>query len=125
MDIIKIAQLPEGQTLEFKRDTSSLDTILKAVIAFANSASGIILIGVDDDGSIVGLAEPAKTQEQVANVIAHRIKPQLLPEFSIIEVQHKSVLVVQVEHIPAPFYLTNKGEEGVFIRLGNSTRFSQ
>jgi ATP-dependent DNA helicase RecG len=92
MDILKLAQLPEGQTLEFKRDTSALDAILKAVIAFSNSAGGIILIGVDDDGAIVGLADPAKAQEQVANVIAHRIKPQLLPEFSIVEVQHKSVL---------------------------------
>ncbi|MBS0350555.1 MAG: putative DNA binding domain-containing protein [Proteobacteria bacterium] len=125
MDIIKLTQLPEGQTLEFKRDTSSLDAILKAVIGFANSAGGIILIGVDDDGSIVGLLEPAKVQEQVANAIAHRIKPQLLPEFNIVEVRHKSMLVIQVEHIPAPFYLTNKGEEqGVFIRLGNSTRLA-
>jgi len=125
MDIIKLTQLPEGQTLEFKRDTSSLDAILKAVIGFANSAGGIILIGVEDNGSIVGLTEPAKVQEQVANAIAHRIKPQLLPEFSIVEAQYKSILVIQVEHIPAPFYLTNKGDEqGVFIRLGNSTRLA-
>jgi ATP-dependent DNA helicase RecG len=125
MDIIKLTKLPEGQTLEFKRDTSSLDSILKAVIGFANSAGGIILIGVEDDGSIVGLPEAAKAQEQVANAIAHRIKPQLLPEFSIVEAQQKLVLVIQVEHIPAPFYLTNKGgEQGVFIRLGNSTRLA-
>jgi ATP-dependent DNA helicase RecG len=125
MDITTLTKLPEGQALEFKRDTSSLDSILKAVIGFANSAGGIILIGVEDNGSIVGLPETAKAQEQVANAIAHRIKPQLLPEFSIVEVQQKSVLVIQVEHIPAPFYLTNKGEEqGVFIRLGNSTRLA-
>lgn len=125
MDIIELAKLSEGQTLEFKRDTSSLDSILKAVIAFANSAGGIILIGIEDDGSVVGLPDAAKSQEQVANAIAHRIKPQLLPEFSIVEAQQKSVLVIQVEHIPAPFYLTNKGEEqGVFIRLGNSTRLA-
>lgn len=125
MDIIKLTQLPEGQTLEFKRDASSLDNILKTVIAFANSAGGIILIGVDDDGSIVGLTEPAKTQEQIANAIAHRIKPQLLPEFNIMEVQHKSVLIIQVEYIPSPFYLTNKNEEqNVFVRLGNTTRLA-
>lgn len=125
MDIIKLAQLPEGQTLEFKRDTSSLDPILKAVIAFANTAGGVILIGVDDDGTIKGLAEPAKAQEQVANAIAHRIKPQILPEFSIVNAQQKSVLVIQVEHLPAPFYLANKSEDqGVFIRLGNSSRLA-
>jgi ATP-dependent DNA helicase RecG len=71
MDIIKLANLPESKTLEFKRDASSLDSILKAVIAFANTAGGIILIGVDDDGKIVGLDNPGKTQEQIVNSINH------------------------------------------------------
>ena len=44
MDIEKLAQLPESKTLEFKRDTSSLEPILKAIVAFANTAGGIILV---------------------------------------------------------------------------------
>jgi predicted HTH transcriptional regulator len=53
MDVEKLAHLPEGKTLEFKRDASSLDPILKAVIAFANTAGGIILVGVEDNGTII------------------------------------------------------------------------
>ena len=74
MDIKKLTKLPESQTLEFKRDASSLDSILKSIIAFANSAGGITLIGIEDDGSITGLSDAAKTQEQIANSIAHRVK---------------------------------------------------
>ena len=110
-DIKKLIQLPESQTLEFKRDTSSLDSILKAVISFANSAGGIILIGVDDDGTIPGLPNPTKIQEQIANSIAHRIKPQLLPNFSIATLKKKSILVIQIDYLPAPYYLADKGEE--------------
>lgn len=125
MDIIKLAKLPESKTLEFKRDTSSLDSILKSIIAFANTAGGIILIGVEDDGTIVGLADPHHIQEQVANAIAHRIKPQILPDFHVIEAEGKSTLVIQVDHLPAPYYLENKGEnDGVYIRLGNTNRIA-
>lgn len=125
MDILKLAKLPESQTLEFKQDTSSLEPILKSIIAFANTAGGVILVGVADDGTIVGLTDPAYTQEQLVNTVAHRIKPQMLPDFHVAEVKGKSVLVIQVEHVPAPYHLANKGEEGgVYIRLGNSNRLA-
>ena len=91
----------------------------------ANSAGGIILIGIEDDGSITGLSDPAKTQEQIASSIAHRIRPQLLPNFSIEILKNKSILAIQVDHSPAPYYLAEKGEEkSVYIRLGNSNRLA-
>src|SRR5579871_924607 len=123
MDIIKLIRLKESQTLEFKRDSSSLDSILKSVIAFANTVGGILLIGVEDDGSIVGISDSSKVQEQLANSIAHRIKPQIIPDINVVEVKNKSVIVIQIEHVPAPYFLENKGEEnGVYYRLGNSNR---
>lgn len=123
MDVEKLAQLPESKTLEFKRDTSSLDSILKAVVAFSNTAGGIILIGVEDDGRIVGINNPSKEQEKIVNSIANRIKPLVSPDFSIVPVGDKQLLVVQVDYIPAPFYLADKGEtEGVYVRLGNTNR---
>lgn len=125
MDIIKLIKLKESQTLEFKRDSSSLDSILKSVIAFANTVGGILLIGIEDDGTIVGVTNSSKVQEQLANSIAHRIKPQIIPDISVIDVKNKSVIVIQVEHVPAPYFLENKGEEsGVYYRLGNSNRLA-
>lgn len=45
---------PEGKTLEFKRDLSSRRNVLKTLVAFANSAGGQLLIGVDDAKQAVG-----------------------------------------------------------------------
>ena len=45
IDIQEVITLPEGKTLEFKRDLSSLKPILKTLIAFANTACGILLVG--------------------------------------------------------------------------------
>lgn len=125
MDVLKLIKLSESKTLEFKRDTSSLDSILRSIVAFANTSGGIILIGINDDRSICGINEPNKVQEQVANSIAHRIKPQIFPDLHITDVQGKEVLSIQVDHLPAPYYLSDKGEEkGVYIRLGNSNRLA-
>lgn len=52
IDIQEIITLPEGKTLEFKRDLSSLKPILKTLIAFANTAGGTLIIGRDNDGTI-------------------------------------------------------------------------
>lgn len=46
MDINELLASPEGKTLEFKRDISSPDGIIRSVVAFANTAGGTIIIGV-------------------------------------------------------------------------------
>ena len=48
MDLTEILSRPEGKTLEFKHDLSSPDPFLRSVVAFANTAGGTILIGVED-----------------------------------------------------------------------------
>lgn len=47
----------EGQTIEFKRRVPSPDRLAKEVIAFANSSGGQLLLGVTDDGRIVGVKD--------------------------------------------------------------------
>ena len=44
----ELIKQPEGKTLEFKRDLSSPKNILKTIVAFANTAGGCIVIGVED-----------------------------------------------------------------------------
>lgn len=125
MDIVTLSQLGEGKTLEYKRNADSLPTILKSVIAFANTAGGILLIGIEDDGEIVGLEHADKVEEQLANSIANRIKPQLFPDFNITQVDGKAILSIQIEHGHGPYYLSDKGmEKSVYIRLGNSNHLA-
>jgi predicted HTH transcriptional regulator len=38
----------EGKTLEFKRDLSSPDKVIRTVVAFANGAGGTLLLGIED-----------------------------------------------------------------------------
>ncbi len=60
-DVKMLIEEGEGFELEFKRKVSSSKKIAKTVSSFANTNGGIILFGVDDDGTIVGV-ESEKTE---------------------------------------------------------------
>jgi ATP-dependent DNA helicase RecG len=38
----------ENKTLEFKENAKSLPTLIKTIIAFANTSGGLLIIGVQD-----------------------------------------------------------------------------
>ncbi len=76
MDLLGLLKRPDAKTLEFNRDFSSSDGALKAVVAFANTAGGALLIGIDDGPrEVCGVADPLDEDERLANLISDRISP--------------------------------------------------
>ncbi len=123
MEIEELLYRAESKTLEFKRDLSHFEPILKTVIAFANTAGGTLIIGRSSDGEIVGIKDIFKAEEALANSIADNIRPTILPEIEIATIQGKDLLVVKVSHWKAPFYLKKEGvPNGVYVRLGSTSR---
>src|SRR3569832_2081249 len=123
MDIVKLLSEPESRVLEFKRDLSLLEPILKTILAFANTAGGTLVIGRTDKGVLVGLQDVFKAEEALANGIADNIRPSIFPDIEIVTVEGKDILVVKVSHWRAPFYLKSAGmPQGVYVRLGSTTR---
>ena len=45
----------EGQRIEFKAAEADAADIARAIVALANSGGGSLLLGVGDDGEILGL----------------------------------------------------------------------
>ena len=67
MDRLDLLKRPEGKTLEFKRDLSSHDGVLRSLVAFANTSGGAVLIGVEDRTRHVrGVKEPLDLEERLA-----------------------------------------------------------
>lgn len=56
-ELTQLSSLGEGANLEFKRKVPRPARIAKELIAFANTRGGRILLGVGDDGSVVGLRD--------------------------------------------------------------------
>ena len=76
----------EGKTLDYKRDLSGPEGVLRTVVAFANSAGGRLVIGVVDDRSVVGVDDPVTAEMRLADLITDSIRPQLLPTIELITV---------------------------------------
>lgn len=49
----------ESHTLEFKSSLPKSDQIIKTVIGFCNQAGGRLILGVNNDGRIIGIEEEA------------------------------------------------------------------
>jgi len=116
---------PEGKTLEFKRDLASSEPFLRTAVAFANTAGGILLVGVEDQTRrVVGVADPLALERHLANLIGDHIRPQLLPEIEIHPWRKTHIVAVQVHASPVrPHYLKALGQDqGVFVRVGSTNR---
>ena len=125
MNLTATLRRPEGKTLEFKRDLSSPDRFLRAVVAFANTAGGTVLIGVEDrSGHVRGVTEPLELEERAASLISDSIRPRLLPDIEILSYRNKQLLAVQVYPSPArPHFLARAGpESGVYVRVCSTNR---
>jgi predicted HTH transcriptional regulator len=124
-NLVELLRQHEGKTLEFKRDLSSPDKIMRTIVAFANGAGGIVLIGVEDGTRKVrGLPNVTKTEEQLASFISDRIEPRLGPEIHILPFRKTHVLAVEVFPSPnRPHCVKASGfPAGVFVRVGSTNR---
>ena len=82
IDIKKLIAHGEGQSLEFKSSFS--EELLETISAFANADGGIILVGVDDNGTIRGVQVGKGTVTEWANRIQSAIDPRLQPAIQIV-----------------------------------------
>ncbi len=123
IDVRQLLSQGEGRILERKRDLSSLSPVLKTLVAFANTAGGTLLVGIEDDGTVAGLDGVRDQEERLANTIADSIEPALLPDIEVVSVDGHDLLMVRVARWPGPFFLRSKGpEKGVYVRLGSTNR---
>src|SRR4051794_5095988 len=109
MTVAEILEQAEGATLDFKRDLSSLDKVIKAIVAIANTANGTVVVGVDDDKVVRGLSEPLKDEERVARAVADSIEPLLLVDIRHATADGAALLIVEVPFTPRPYFLKQKG----------------
>ncbi len=72
----------ENSATEFKSAGVSAGHLDREMVALANFNGGSILVGVEDDGSVSGVADVAKLEELVAAVSRQNVIPALQAELS-------------------------------------------
>lgn len=109
----------ESETVELKSGVS--DEIKKEIIAFANCVGGKLYIGVQDDGTVVGVVNSNTVALKISNVVREAIKPDITRfiDYETIEEDGKEIVAVNIQRgTDRPYYLAEKGmhPEGVYVR---------
>jgi predicted HTH transcriptional regulator len=93
------ALISEGENfkIEFKRQFSGIEKIAKEMIAFANTKGGMILFGVDDDGTIYGVESEKSEMDLIFEAARKYCEPPIEPIVQVIELNGKDIVVAIVE----------------------------
>lgn len=124
----EIIKTGESKTIEFKEFFPSNIKIAKTIIAFANTAGGKLIIGVNDESKIVGLEDIDifEWQDRISSILYDSCHPNIMPEFYTSNIAGKMLFIVEVSRGSLlPYYLKTKGKnEGTYIRIGATNRIA-
>ncbi len=133
----------ESQTVEFKsslqwdvrqdkQNTALRHQVLKTIAAFLNTDGGTLIIGVEDDGNVLGLdADLAlvknsrdRFEQLVASLLSDHLGAQYAPliQGRFEEVDGKLVYVIEVRPASDPVFLKGAKGEEFYIRVQTTTR---
>lgn len=114
----------ESHTLEFKSSLPKNSQIIKTIIGFCNQAGGRLILGVNNDGKIVGIEEEEamKLMEWLEHTIYQTTAPPIIPKILLQRIGDKLILVLKVSSgMNKPYYKKNEGlERGTYVRVGRS-----
>ena len=126
-DLAEMVRNGENSLLEFERDDITPESRAGEMVGLFNLEGGHILLGVEDDGSVSGLARPAATvEERVMEAARTRIRPAAaIPLWRTIRWDEDRV--VGVVSVPAnapdkPYQAKRRAAWVTRVRVGTTTR---
>lgn len=120
MDLNKYLQDEESQILERKTSLSDPKKLGHTICAFANSEGGVLLIGVDTTGHLIGITRTELDSKQRLMVeLIKECRPIPSVKIKIHEIEKKSIIIVCVNKL---FDTVCFFDGKVWIRTGSTNR---
>ncbi len=102
---------------------------LKTIVAFLNTDGGVLIIGVDDSGHILGTeADRFENDDKYLLFVNSRIKPHVgldyapFIRFGLTPADDKRVLVIECRPSPTSVFLRYGDKEEFYVRVGPGSR---
>ena len=115
----------ESSTVELKREVPKNDQIIKTIIGFCNQNGGKLVIGVNNDGTIIGVSDKKinAIMEHIDKAIYESSYPPIIPRVYTQRIKNKNLLIIEVSSgMNKPYYRKSEGiKKGTYIRLGRNT----
>jgi predicted HTH transcriptional regulator len=94
MNLRALISRGEGERLEFKKKTTHPTRIARTLASLANTHGGQVLVGVDDDGRVVGVRDAEEEMFVLRDAAAHYIDPPLALSFREIEMEDDLIVLI-------------------------------
>ena len=109
--------------MEFKRDDLRTQDLAKELVAFSNLEGGMVLLGVEDDGTVTGLMRH-DLEEWVMNVCCDKIRPAIVPFFEVFRSvkDDNDVAIVRVTRGYDVHVLWHNNTNKYLMRVGTQSR---
>lgn len=118
-ELKKIIKKGESDNVEFKASVSQLNRGVETLCAFLNKKGGMLLLGIKDDGEIIGEKVTDNTKQDIANQL-NRIEPHPDIETLCIPVnKNKEVIVLIAKPGPNGPYVCNGRP---YVRIQSTTK---
>ena len=122
VEILERLALGEDAGVEFKqqlaRRQSEREQLAQEICAFANARGGVILVGIDDSGNVIGLSDISNSETIAVEIANDSIKPAVHILTEKLHLEGKAVLQIEV---PRSLFV-HKAPGGYFVRQGSSKR---
>lgn len=125
-ELLGIIANGENSGVEFKRDDIRPEQLAKEIVALANHQGGMILLGVEDDGTISGINRDDLEPWVIDTVFARYVHPMILPFYETVLMDDgKRVAVISFpQGTSKPYVLRHHDREEIYIRAGSTSRLA-
>ena len=113
MSTDEIAQAVQGgETMyaEFKSAAARPESLATAFISFLNTEGGVLWLGIEDDGTVTGVADVDSARQRVDQILANNVTPRATAFIEQVEVGGKPLLKITLPRgVDRPYY-TQRGQ---------------
>ena len=109
-EIAQVVQGGETMYAEFKSAAARPESLVTAFISFLNTAGGVLWLGIEDDGTVTGVADVDGAHQRVDQILANNVTPRATAFIEQVEVGGKPLLKIALPRgVDRPYY-TQRGQ---------------
>ncbi len=115
----------ESETVELKANYT--DAFARELVSFLNAEGGVIYIGIQNDGTVIGVENIDKVLKNISDCITDQIEPSPRGEVvsEIIHEENRPIIAVNVKKGIKPLYCIKKygfSSKGCLVRIGTTCK---
>ena len=121
-ELLAILARGEDSRHQFKENFSNVDALAAELVAFANSGGGLLIVGANDAGEVVGLtaADISRLNQLLSNAASQSVRPPVHPLSLNVQTARGPLMVIQAPDGLNRPYTDNQGR--IWVKSGADQR---